>query len=220
MQWVESVFIPNLSDAYGHTRAPEWVLSYFLISILIIEGENCGTGYLECSKPGRNFEKRILKGTCGYYKSSSKGSSCSGANDEISFSVVKTIYSRKCCLRWEKRASTTAKELKEISVIEPASAYVYLYIFPPSIFSGDEEEICTAPLLRYLRHQEREKKGSDQTDSLSVLFSGCKKRRRVYWWACIIASEMNAAETCFPPNQRPLRPWIAFLAESIESNLT
>jgi hypothetical protein len=41
-----------------------------------------------------------------------------------------------------------------------------------------------------------------------------------YWWACIIASEMNVAETCRRLNQRPLRPSMAFLADSIESNLT
>ena len=41
-----------------------------------------------------------------------------------------------------------------------------------------------------------------------------------YWWACMIASEIKAADTCRPPNQRPLSPWMAFLAFSIASNLT
>lgn len=53
-----------------------------------------------------------------------------------------------------------------------------------------------------------------------VSTSCCASIERTYWWACIIASEMNAADTCFPPNHRAFKPWTAFFALSIESNLT
>lgn len=34
----------------------------------------------------------------------------------------------------------------------------------------------------------------------------------------MIASDMNAAETCRPPNHRPFNPWMAFFAESMVLN--
>ena len=34
----------------------------------------------------------------------------------------------------------------------------------------------------------------------------------------MIASDMNVAEICRPPNHRPFNPWMAFFAESMASN--
>jgi hypothetical protein len=40
----------------------------------------------------------------------------------------------------------------------------------------------------------------------------------VHWCACMMASEMKAAETCLPPNQRPFKPCKAFRAASTLPN--
>lgn len=98
------------------------------------------------------------------------------------------------------------------------------------------KDIC---ILQWLRYSNVRKKRSDQTTVFFFCYAICNERKKFqwgsdgwhllaeyliadtpYWWACMIASEMKAAETWRPPNQRPFRPWIAFLADSMSSNLT